>query len=152
MVWVSHKLFSYSILTCFFLFLKRKRSIIFALIYPLFSSFHSHGSKEEDNSLVSIDSEILVWSSLILIVYFMNIEKNIVLCVCLFYNWILIVIPLYVLSFSQIVLIFHSHMFSFAFKKKQIYHFCSYFSYVLFHTRGKKKKKVILWSQLIVKY
>ena len=44
----------------FFLIFEEKKIIIFALIYPLSSSFHSHGSKEEDNSLVSIDSEILV--------------------------------------------------------------------------------------------
>ena len=39
-------------LPVFFLILKRKRFIIFTLIYPLSSSFHSHGSKEEGNSLV----------------------------------------------------------------------------------------------------
>jgi len=33
----------------------------------------------------------------------MNIEEKIVYCV-FFYNWILVVVPLYVLNFSQIVL------------------------------------------------
>jgi len=75
----------------------------------------------------------------------MNIEEtNIVLCV--FYNRILIVVPLYVLSFSQIVLISHSQLFSFVFEEKKIYHFCSYFSPVLFHTRGKKKEGNFLVS------
>jgi len=44
----------------FLVFEEKKKSIIFALIYPLSSHFHSHESKKEGNSLVSIDSEILV--------------------------------------------------------------------------------------------
>ncbi|QCE04015.1 hypothetical protein DEO72_LG8g2047 [Vigna unguiculata] len=32
-------------------------------------------------------------------------------------------------------------LFSFVFEEKKIYHFCSYFSSVLFHTQGKKKKR-----------
>ena len=80
----------------------------------------------------------------------MNIEKK-YCTVCFFYNRIFIVVPLYVLGFSHIVLISHSQLFSFVFEEKKIYHFRSYFSSVLFHTR-ERKKKVIIWSQLIVKY
>ena len=46
----------------------------------------------------------------------MNIEEEILYCVFL-YNRILIVVPLYVLSFSQIVLISHSQLFSFVFEE-----------------------------------
>ena len=46
----------------------------------------------------------------------MNIEKRNCI-VCFFYNRILIVVPLYVLSFSQIVLISHSQLFSFVFEE-----------------------------------
>jgi len=62
----------------------------------------------------------------------MNIEEKILYCV--------IVVPLYVFSFSQIVLIYHSQLFSFVFEEKKIYHFCSYFSSVIFHSRGRKKE------------
>jgi len=70
----------------------------------------------------------------------MNIEKK-DCTVCFFHNRILIVVQLYVLSFSQIVLISHSQLFSFVFEEKKIYHFCSYFSSVLFHTREKKEEE-----------
>jgi len=72
----------------------------------------------------------------------MNIEEKILYCV-FFYNRILIVVSLYVLSFSQIVLIYHSQLFSFVFEEKKIYNFAlisPLFSSIL----EEEKKKVIL--------
>jgi len=56
----------------------------------------------------------------------MNIEEKVLYCVFFFYNRILIVVPLYDLSFSQIVFISHSHLFSFVSEEKNIYYFCSH--------------------------
>jgi len=67
----------------------------------------------------------------------MNIEVKLSYCV-FFYNRILTVVPLYDLNFSRIVLISHSHPFSFVFEEKKIYHFCSHISVVVFHTRKNK--------------
>jgi len=80
----------------------------------------------------------------------MNIEEN-TMC---FYNHILIVVPLYVYvsNFSQIVLISHSHLFSFVFQEKNIYYFCSQLLIVFFHYRKNKEEDNSLLSHLIMKY
>jgi len=80
----------------------------------------------------------------------MNIKGKVLYC--FFYNQILIVIPLYVLSFSQIDLVSHSHLFSFVSKEKNINYFCSHLSTILFHSRKNKEEGSSLSSHLIVKY
>jgi len=67
-----------------------------------------------------------------------------------FYNRILIVAPLYVLNFSQIVLISHPHLFSFVYEEKNIYYFCSHLSDVLFHSQRNKEENNFILSHLIV--
>jgi len=80
----------------------------------------------------------------------MNMVEKVLYCV-FFYNRILIVVPLYDLSFSQIVLISHSHLFSFVSEEKNIYYFCSHISVVVLHSQRNKEGNSLL-SHLIVKY
>ena len=81
----------------------------------------------------------------------MNIEVKILYC-GFFYNQILIVVPLYDLSFSRIVLISHSHLFSFVSEDKKIYYFCSHISVVVFYSRRNKEEGNSLLYHIIVKY
>jgi len=67
----------------------------------------------------------------------MNIEEKVLYCV-FYYNRILIVVPFYVLSFSQIVLISYSHLFSFVSGKKKIYYFYSHLLVVFYHSQENK--------------
>jgi len=80
----------------------------------------------------------------------MNIKEKILYCV-FFYNRILIVVPLYVLSFTQIILIFHSHLFSFVSEEKKIYYFYCHLSIMIFYSRGNNEGNYLL-SNLIMKY
>jgi len=73
-------------------------------------------------------------------------RTNIILCIL--YNRILIVVPLYVLSFSQIVLIY----FFFVSEDINIYYFCSNLLTIFFHSRRNKEEDNSLLSNLIVKY
>jgi len=71
----------------------------------------------------------------------MNIEVKVLYCV-FFYNRNLIVVSLYDLSFSRIVLISHSHLFSFVFKEKKSIMFALISQ--LFSSILEEIKKVIL--------
>ena len=71
----------------------------------------------------------------------MNIAVKVLYCV-FFYNRNLIVVSLYDLSFSRIVLISHSHLFSFVFKEKKSIMFALISQ--LFSSILEEIKKVIL--------
>jgi len=86
-----------------FSFISEEKNIYFSLISPLFSSI-----LEEEKKKVILSSHLIVKyyvnnlfdePLLYYIFYFMNIEEKVLYCV-LFNNRNLIVVPLYVLSFS----------------------------------------------------
>jgi len=83
----------------------------------------------------------------------MNIKEKILYYV-FFYNRILIVVPLYVLSFSQIVLISHSQLFSFVFEEKKnllsLLLFFSLFSSILEGEKKEDNSLVSIDSEILV--